>query len=95
MEGVASFVETLVKVVGKVGEELLGKGAGPGGDGRGCSGVKGGYQGKKFAKHLSRGVEGLLLGGVVKAGGSQPAELVEDLLGGKLIADDGTNVVTL
>ena len=93
VEGAAAFVKAVLEIGGEVGEELLRQGAGPGRDGSRGGRVEGGRQGEEFAKHLRGRVVGFLFRGVVEAGSSELAELVEDSLGSGFIADDCADVV--
>lgn len=94
VEGVAAFVEAGLQLVREVGEELLSQGTGPGGDGIGGGGIEGGDDGEKLTEDVRGGVVSFLLGGGIESRRSEGAQLVEDSLGGCLIADDGANVVT-
>ncbi len=80
-------------VLVKVAEELLSERAWPGRDGFRRFGAEGGNEGAKLVKDLHQGVVCLLARGRIKAGGCELAKLVEDGLGGGVIANVGSNVV--
>ena len=92
---VLSFVKAIPDFTTQVVEELLGEGAQSGRDSGGQRGVEGGDERAQVLAHLQGCVVSFLAGRRVKAGESELAELVEDILGGGFIGDGGTEVIML
>ena len=83
----------MLDIGGKVGKKLLGKGAGPTGDGARRGRIKGGNEGEEGAEDVGWGVGGLLTANWVEAVSCELTKLVEDGLSGGFITDRDANVI--
>ena len=86
-------VQALLDIGGKVGQELLGKGAGPAGDGARRGRIESGNEGEEGAEDVGWGVRRLLAANRVEAVSCELAELVEDGLGGGFVANRDADII--